>query len=383
MKLTSQLLHSYYEAEVDLAAGYPDLINATWLRDLVCTNNFPQEVCRMSGRTYRRELQAWNLRVSDAVANFLHAPELLSMTATLTASGAESIQRVFALIRRSHRRIALPRPSLDLYYDFAYEAGLLPNYYDLPLEGDYYDLDSILDHISAERPEALVLVAPNNPTGTTLQAEHLRSLLTACSRSKTILIIDACFVAIGERSPYLSDIACLQEFDNWLLLWDTGKTFFLDQRKIGIVWSSQNLCLRLSEEVRDLTFDLPLATKMLIAEILEKSRLARYDDDFNSLVNSNKSIVNRILGEVCKVNTPKFGSFCALEDHGRLSRKQLTSDLILLNTSVGTVDWSNFYPDSTPMNVGAPGRVRLSLSREKPVVEDGATRIAEYIKNGR
>jgi aspartate/methionine/tyrosine aminotransferase len=383
MRLTNQLLHSYYEAEVDLAAGYPDVINADWLRDLVCTNDFSREVCRLSGKTYRRELQAWNSRVSDAVANFLQAPNLRSMSATLTASGAESIQRVFAMIRRSHKRIALPRPSLDLYFDFAYEAGLLTTYYDVPLDGDYYDVDHILDHISTNRPEALVLVAPNNPTGTTLKAEHLRSLLVACSRSNTILIIDACFVAIGEVSPYLSDIDCLEEFNNWLLLWDTGKTYFLDQRKLGIVWSSPNLCRTLIEEVRDITFDLPLATKMLMTEILERSRQARYQDELNSLINLNKSIVSSILGKVCKVNNPRFGSFCSLEEDTTHLHNFLTSDLLLRSTSVGTVDWNTFYPDEMNIDATAPSRVRLSLARGKSVVEDGATRIATYIKNCR
>jgi aspartate/methionine/tyrosine aminotransferase len=80
--------------------------------------------------------------------------------------------------------------------------------------------------LSTIRSDAICLVTPNNPTGTTLTESNLRSLVRFCKENRKLLILDNCFRAYIPRDQVYDQhrIVLEAEIDAFLIE-DTGKTW--------------------------------------------------------------------------------------------------------------------------------------------------------------
>ena len=117
------------------------------------------------------------------------APERL----VLTASSSEAYSWLFKLLCDPGDQVLTPRPSYPL---FEYLAGLesvevrqYPLRYD---NGWFIDFDPLVSSIT-ERTRAIVVVTPNNPTGSYLKHWELDRLRQICAKNNLALISDEVF----------------------------------------------------------------------------------------------------------------------------------------------------------------------------------------------
>jgi alanine-synthesizing transaminase len=129
----------------------------------------------------------------------------------LTASTSEAYAYLFKLLTDPGDQVLVPRPSYPLFEFLAAMESVQVRSYPLVYHGRWtIDLDALGSAIT-DRTRAVILVNPNNPTGSFLKREELARLLELCSPSEIALISDEVFsdYAFGDdpdRVPTLAGI---------------------------------------------------------------------------------------------------------------------------------------------------------------------------------
>lgn len=115
----------------------------------------------------------------------------------LTSSTSESYSWLFKLLCEPGDSILVPRPSYPLFECLAHLDAVEPVQYPL-LEGIEWGIDfEALEALTTPRTRALILVNPNNPTGTFLKRWELEVLAECCLRHNLPVISDEVFSGYG------------------------------------------------------------------------------------------------------------------------------------------------------------------------------------------
>ncbi|HEU4726064.1 MAG TPA: pyridoxal phosphate-dependent aminotransferase [Candidatus Eisenbacteria bacterium] len=111
----------------------------------------------------------------------------------LTASSSEAYAHLFRLLCDGGDRIAVPRPSYPLLEPIARLEDVRLDRYRLAFDGRWrLDLDS-LEAAVGPRTRALVVVEPNNPTGSVLSADERLAVEDLAARHGIAIISDEVF----------------------------------------------------------------------------------------------------------------------------------------------------------------------------------------------
>ena len=152
----------------------------------------------------------------------------------LTASTSEAYSMLFKLLADPGDEVLVPRPSYPLFEFLASLEAVRPVQYPLVYRGGWrIDLDA-LEHAITGRTRAVVLVNPNNPTGSFIKRHELDRLIDLC-RAHDLAIIsdevfcDYVFVPTGQRVTSLAGVDQVLTF----VLSGFSKVLALPQVKLG------------------------------------------------------------------------------------------------------------------------------------------------------
>jgi Aspartate/tyrosine/aromatic aminotransferase len=152
----------------------------------------------------------------------------------LTTSTSESYSWLFKLLAGPGDRILAPRPSYPLFEFLASLESVTVTQYPLRYHGrwevDFGALESLVD----DRTRAVVLVSPNNPTGSYLKRDEYERLTELCRENDLALICDEVFADYAfEPDPLrLSTLAGAEEVLTFSLS-GLSKVVGLPQMKLG------------------------------------------------------------------------------------------------------------------------------------------------------
>jgi len=111
----------------------------------------------------------------------------------VTASASESYRHVFTGHCARGGEVLLPRPGYPLFEEVALRCGLNPRSYDLdPAAGWRVDTASLVALIGPTTT-AVVLISPNNPTGSVVDEETVRAIGAVCAEHDVALVVDEVF----------------------------------------------------------------------------------------------------------------------------------------------------------------------------------------------
>lgn len=111
----------------------------------------------------------------------------------LTASTSEAYAYLFKLLTNPGDNVMVPRPSYPLFDYLATMESVAVRQYPLVYDGAWgIDLDGVAAAVD-ERTRAVVLVHPNNPTGSYVKREELDRLVRLCREHDLALISDEVF----------------------------------------------------------------------------------------------------------------------------------------------------------------------------------------------
>jgi alanine-synthesizing transaminase len=116
----------------------------------------------------------------------------------LTASSSESYAFLFKLLCDPGDAVLVPEPSYPLFEYLARLEGITPVPYRLTYDGAWHiDFSSVDDALARSpatgRPRAVVVVNPNNPTGSFLKTFELPPLAARCEAHDLVVISDEVF----------------------------------------------------------------------------------------------------------------------------------------------------------------------------------------------
>ena len=131
----------------------------------------------------------------------------------LTASTSEAYAFVFKLLADPGDEVLVPRPSYPLFDYLAALDSVRVVHYPLAYHGSWtIDFDALVSSITP-RSRAIVLVNPNNPTGSFLKPSELAPLLALCHEHGLALISDEVFAdyLFQPEAPLVRSLAGIDE----------------------------------------------------------------------------------------------------------------------------------------------------------------------------
>ncbi len=112
----------------------------------------------------------------------------------LTASSSEAYSILFTLLCNAGDAVLAPRPSYPLFHYLAGMHDLSLRYYDLRYDhGWEIDVDALSREITRST-KAIILINPNNPTGSFLKRDEHEHLVEIARRRRIALIADEVFI---------------------------------------------------------------------------------------------------------------------------------------------------------------------------------------------
>ncbi|MBF0619587.1 MAG: pyridoxal phosphate-dependent aminotransferase [Candidatus Omnitrophica bacterium] len=230
-------------ALTELRAQGTDIVDLTESNPTKCGLNYPADIflkplSAAEGLTYAPQPLGL-LSAREAVARYYNekcvhvSPEQIM----LTASTSEGYSYIFRLLAGPGEKVLLPAPSYPL---FSYLAGLCDvevGYYAMTFEGGRWQID--VDALKAaidDKTRAIILVSPNNPTGSFVKRDELKKLNHICAAHGLALICDEVFgdyIFPGFEKEYVS-LASNAEVPTFVLS-GLSKAVALPQMKLGWV----------------------------------------------------------------------------------------------------------------------------------------------------
>src|SRR6267142_3569176 len=108
----------------------------------------------------------------------------------LTSGASEAADLVLTALVNEGEQVLLPAPGYPIYPAILSKLGAVARYYQLENTNGWQPSVEEIDSLITDRTRALVLINPNNPTGSILPDETTRKLLELAARHKLLVIAD-------------------------------------------------------------------------------------------------------------------------------------------------------------------------------------------------
>ncbi len=150
----------------------------------------------------------------------------------LTASSSESYALLFKLLGDPGQMVLCPEPSYPLFEYLSRLESLVPRAYQLTYDGRWRVDFSSLDW---ENVAALVLVSPNNPTGSFISREDFQRLAELAAQHQVAIIADEVFAdfPLAPVADAVTAVAARPESALVFSLGGLSKSCALPQMKLG------------------------------------------------------------------------------------------------------------------------------------------------------
>ena len=262
-------------AIADLTESNPTRVGLSYPPDLLASLADPQ------GLAYDPlPLGQWPARAAVA-ADFRRRGIVISADrVALTSSTSEAYALLFKLFCDAGDAILVPRPSYPLFEHLARLESVTALTYDLEYHGAWrIDIDSVRRAVSP-RVKALLVVSPNNPTGSFLHRDDLAALSEICVANDWPIIGDEVFADYGlEPSPAATPVMAAGDVLTFSL-GGLSKSAGLPQVKLGWIGfrgpaAKVDAALAAYEIIADTYLSVSTPVQMAAASLIEHGALVR------------------------------------------------------------------------------------------------------------
>jgi alanine-synthesizing transaminase len=251
----------------------------------------------------------------------------------LTASTSEAYSLLFKLLIDPGDEVLVPRPSYPLFELLTSLDGVTTRAYDLE-----YDAGWAIDFGSVERnlgprTRALLVVNPNNPTGSVVSRAELERLARLCGPRDVALIADEVF-GDYQLEPTARPAQFLDQCD--VLVFSLGglsKSVGLPQVKLGWIAiagppSVVSQTLERLEVVCDTYLSVSTPVQLAAAELLDRGRAIR--SQISERLRANYQRLNELAGSwpSCRVLPSAGGWYAVVQVPTLRAEEDLVVDLL-------------------------------------------------------
>ncbi|MBN1983886.1 MAG: pyridoxal phosphate-dependent aminotransferase [Chitinivibrionales bacterium] len=237
----------------------------------------------------------------------------------LTASTSEAYSYIFKLIANPGDEILIPQPSYPLF-EFLIQLEAL-QYYTYPLvfsQGGWkIDFPKLINCIST-KTKAIILVNPNNPTGSYVKRHEWEKLLALCRDYSLSLIIDEVFFDYRATATTIANqYPCFGKAENLtFILNGFSKILALPNLKLG--WIMMNGPVEIVEQARqrlELIADTYLSVSMPVqygTEALFRTQAAIQGQIQNRLDENERFLIESFRDSALCTPLPREGGWYAV-----------------------------------------------------------------------
>jgi alanine-synthesizing transaminase len=250
----------------------------------------------------------------------------------LTASSSEAYSWLFKLLCNPGEGVLVPQPSYPLFEHLTALDAVRLHPYPLEYHGRWtIDIDAIAS--APDDIRAVLVVSPNNPTGSYLDAEQFRQLSTMCRKRGWALIADEVFAdyPLDVTNP-LTDVAARDEVLSFTL-GGLSKSVGLPQLKLGwcIVGGPQlerDAALSALELIADSYLSVGTPVQVALPELLARGAVIR--TAIQERVRRNLATLHIAVGRhpACDLLRTEGGWSAVVRVPATRSEEQLALDLL-------------------------------------------------------
>ncbi|GLL04640.1 aminotransferase class I/II-fold pyridoxal phosphate-dependent enzyme [Dactylosporangium matsuzakiense] len=394
--LTDQELEAARRATFDLGPGYPQIALPDSLRSVYLDRALDETALANPPDWSASRQTASDAALEAAVRSMLRLPPESYSSLSAAFSGSVALDRalVAALAMsgdHGHRPmigVVTTTPSIDIMPLFLGERSQVFTRYAQGRDGGLgaLDCDAVLRHIAevrATRNAGLVvlLTSPENPTGAVWPPEDLKAIGDACFEAGGTLIMDHTFVTAGVHRR--DDVGCAWEVfgagQDWIAIWDTGKTLGLNGDKLGfLVSGSQRAAAAVRQSLSVMQYDVSRRNKVLFTELFRRAVQMDYTGYLNGVCRRNLAVAEELAAPTgVRLRRPAAGSLLLLELPPGSGSDESTRRR-LLRSGIGVVDGSVFFhAGRRPHNL-----LRVALARDADYFTDGFSLLLEHVTGG-
>jgi aspartate/methionine/tyrosine aminotransferase len=224
----------------------------------------------------------------------------------VTASTSESYSLLFNALTATQDEILLPQPGYPLFEYLAEYSKITTKFYRLAESNNWQpDLISITKQIS-EKTKGIVLISPNNPTGSIITKENLEAIINIAREHKLFIIFDEVFsdfTYLGNKftRPITNEVP-------FFLL--NGISKMLAMPDLKLAWIACNSAvstevLELLELANDTYLNANYLVQDMFPELLKNKELAQ--KGIKEILEQNYKFLQENLGQGISANLPQGG----------------------------------------------------------------------------
>lgn len=298
----------------------------------------------------------------------------------MTAGASEAADLVLTALLDEGDEVLLPAPGYPIYAAILQKLGAVTRYYTLdPAKNWQPSIEQVISLITA-RTRALVLINPNNPTGSIIPDETTKQLLEVAAKHKLLAIADEvyrelCFV----KAPTSASVIA-QEIDLPLITLESlSKTHLVPGWRVGWMrYTNEEIMPELTQSIGRLASGRlcsPTPSQYAVKPALQGDRsfLAEFMMEIKKRRDFVVASANGIHGLSCDVPGAAFYVMMKVEDALARTDESLVLDL-LKQTGVLVVPGSGFGSDPRA------GLFRLVYLANEEVLGDVFDKISHFLE---
>jgi alanine-synthesizing transaminase len=269
----------------------------------------------------------------------------------ITSGASEAADLVLTALVNEGEQVLLPAPGYPIYPAILSKLGAVAHYYQLENANGWQPSVEEIDSLITDRTRALVLINPNNPTGSILPDETTRKLLELSARHKLLVIADEVYreLCFGKQPTPASVLA--KDIDVPLITLESlSKTHLVPGWRVGWMrYTHEELMSDLTSSVARLASGRlcsPTPTQYAVRPALEgdKSFLVGFLGEIKKRRDFVVASIERIARLSCDVPAAAFYMMIKADDPLERTDETFVRDL-LEQTSVLVVPGSGFGAD--------------------------------------
>ncbi|WP_018924544.1 threonine-phosphate decarboxylase CobD [Salsuginibacillus kocurii] len=285
---------------IDLSANLNPLGPPAWLKEKL--SDLYETISRYPDPTYSSS--------KASLAAFEGIPE---DNLLLTNGGAEAI--FLAAKYFEHGQALIVHPTF-----LEYERAC--NHYHVKTEDVYYDQETgfqlplRLIEEKLNHTDVLFLCRPNNPSGTVVKEDDIRSLLEAGKQTETFIVVDEAFVDfLPSTYPSLSTL--LPAYPNLIVLRSLTKMYTIPGLRVGYMMADKDIIASLQAE--QLPWSINALAHELVPSLVEDTDFVRHT---TSWLNEQWQNISQTLASLDFYVSPSEVNFYLLQDQRQPTRTE-------------------------------------------------------------
>ncbi len=298
----------------------------------------------------------------------------------ITSGASEAADLVLTALVNDGDEVLLPAPGYPIYPAILNKLGAVARYYRLDQTNGWLPSSDEIGELITPRTRALVLINPNNPTGSITPDETTRRLLEVAARHRLLVISDEVYRELCFTEPPTPASALAQEIEVPLITLESlSKTHLVPGWRVGWMrYTHEELMSDLTRSIGRLASGRlcsPTPAQYAIRPALEGDR--SFINEFKREIMRRRDFVVSSVAQIaqlsCEAPKAAFYVMIKVEDLQERPDEQFVLDM-LRHTGILVVPGSGFGVDP------GQGLFRLVYLPDEQVLKDVFERVKSFLE---